>query len=138
MQPLSLATKKMTNAKWLAGAVSGHRDPLPLSLLLLAAALLSLLLPATHGLVLQHSYPTPGQFNLVQLDCTDEFAMATDATFHLSRGGTGQEEEIGGSEGAILYTVSPETEGELRCKSNGATSNSIALAGIYTTVRLYR
>ena len=89
-------------------------------------------------LTLQHSYPSPGNFNLVRLSCGEQFGTpVAGATFHLSRGGTEEEEEIEGkavpgSPGAVLVTLSQQTEGDLRCRHGSETSQPLALAGLHT------
>ena len=100
---------------------------LPLLLLLLLST------PAA-ALVLTHRYPDPRDHNTIELSCDRGLETLTGATFLLSRGGTEREREIAGeavsgSPGTVLVTITPETEGGIKCMYGGSTSSSVPFAG---------
>ena len=83
---------------------------------------------------LVHSYPLADNFSRVTLRCEDSLISSFIPDAQFFRGGEVITREnvfeyTRTIEGALSYTITPETEGILTCRHDGDTSNTVALAG---------
>ena len=91
---------------------------------------------ASDDIFLVHNYPLPGNFSRVELRCkVDKFhaSLLQDADFFLGETEISRQNVVGYSRdaGVLRYTITPEREGPLTCRSRDGeeTSDVLKLAG---------
>ena len=102
--------------------------------LLVCAVFLAAHVSANDDVFLVHNYPLPDNFSRVELRCKIDIFNPTlleDADFFLGETEISSQTVVGYSRdgGVLRYTITPETEGPLTCRSE-KTSDVLKLAGI--------
>ena len=85
-------------------------------------------------IILVHNYPLPGNFSRVELRCNNfTLRLLEDAVFFLGETEISPQTVVGYSRdgGVLSYTITPEREGPLTCRSRDGEekSNVLKLAG---------
>ena len=82
-------------------------------------------------ITLKHTYPTPGNFSLVALQCHNTTTLFTTplpgALFFVND--TLITSHVQDGDGGVTHVITPETEGALTCRHGGKVSEPVLLAG---------
>ena len=81
------------------------------------------------AITLEHTYPTPGNFSLVDLRCyniTTLFSPQLSGALFFANDTPITSQD---GDGGVTHVITPETEGALTCRDAGKVSKPVLLAG---------